>query len=114
MIKKAEELIQSAQKAIVIFTRGDKFSFDHNGDGFSGNWKAGEKSLQDIDKVIIYRRDQNVESNQVYEGEYRGWSPSEEAGRKIIHFSGLKNVGSTSSNWLQFGGIRGAPIFYMR
>ena len=113
MIKKAQDLIHPGQKAIVIFTRGDKFSFDQNGDGSTGNWKAGEKALHGIDQVIIYKRGQDDERNLVYLGDYQGWSPSEEEGRKIVHFTGLVKAGITGSNWVRFGGSRGAPIFYI-
>jgi len=68
MIKTAQQLIQTGQRAIVVFTCGDEFTFSQNGDGFTGNWRAGEKTLEGIDKVIIYHRDDHTRSQHGLHG----------------------------------------------
>lgn len=87
MVHKAQELLSAGEKAIAIFTKGDLFHHDLMGDGSTGNWKAGEKSLEDIDKVIIYHRDKLTGRNTIYLGGYAGWENSQDEGRKTIHFS---------------------------
>ena len=114
MIQKASELVSPGEKAIVIFTRGDHFVRDGQGNGHTGNWVAGEKSLEQLDKVIIYLRKEETGINQVYAGEYAGWAESPEPGRKLIHFTGLRYAGQTATNWVEFGGDRsGRPVFYI-
>ena len=46
MIRNATELVQSGQNAIVIFTHGDLFTHNQDGDGSTGNWTAGVGSLE--------------------------------------------------------------------
>jgi len=80
MIKKTQDLIHPGQKAIVIFPNGGKFSFTQNGKRSIVDWWAGEEILQGVDKVVIYKRDQDVEHNLVYVCKYQDWSQSKEEG----------------------------------
>lgn len=114
MIRKAAEFVEPGNNAIVVFTRGPLFIYDANGDGTSGNWTVGEGSLSGLDKVIIYRRDDLTGNNRIYMGDYEGWKPSDEKRRKIIRFSKLREMGRSSSNWVEFGGTRGGAFFYIR
>jgi hypothetical protein len=115
MIRKAAELVKPRENAIAIFTRGDLLIYDPNGDGKTGNWKVNENKLSKLDKVIIYLRDDPAGINRVYMGDYEGWKQSPEPQRKIIQFSKLKEMGKSTSNWVQFGGSKsGWPFFYIR
>jgi len=114
MVRKADELITFKEKAFVVFTRGKYFERDGSGNGQTGNWVAGAKSLAEIDKVIIYWKDELVGRNKVYIANYRDWFESPEEGRKVLRFSGLQEKGSTSSNWFEFGGNAWSPTFYIR
>jgi hypothetical protein len=114
MIKTAAELVQPGQNAVVIFTHGDLFKHDTDGNGDSGNWVAAEISLEGIDRVIIYQRDNLTKINYIYVGDYEGWALSPEKGRKIIRFSRLKEVGQSSSLWPEFKGSGGSfPLAYI-
>ena len=114
MIKKADELVESGQNAVVIFTHGDLFKHDTDGNGDSGNWVAAETSLAGINKVIIYRRDDLTDINYIYVGDYEGWVQSSEKSRKIIRFSKLKAVGQSSSLWPEFKRSGGSfPLAYI-
>ena len=115
MIRTAAELVEPVQNAVAVFTRGPLFVYDTNGDGTTGNWTAGAWSLDKMDKVIIYRRGVSVDDNLIFIGDYMGWVQSPEPGRKVIQFSSLKEIGKSSSNWVEFGGSKaGRPIFYIR
>jgi hypothetical protein len=115
MVKKSIELVEPGQNAVVIFTRGPLFVYDEKGEGTTGNWTAGAGSLDEMDKVIIYKRDDLTGNNHIYMGDYGGWKQSPEPRRKIIRFSKLKEFGQTSSNWAEFGGSKGGlPFFYNR
>ena len=113
MIIKAADLLQLGQYAIVFFTRGELFTHNQNGDGSTGNWKVNENKLSKLDKVIIYLRDDPAGINRVYMGDYEGWEQSPEPQRKIIQFSKLKEMGKSTSNWVEFGGARGLALFYL-
>ena len=114
MIEKADELVEPGQNAVVVFTRGPHLFYKSNGDGTSGNWTIGAGALDGMDKVIIYRRGDSIEDNQIFIGDYMGWSQSPEPGRLIIQFSHLRNVGRSTLNWVEFGGSRsGRPFFYI-
>jgi len=72
-------------------------------------------SLDKMDKVIIYKRDDLTGNNHIFMGNYGVWKQSSEPRRKIIQFSKLKELGQTSSNWMDFGGSKGgSPFFYIR
>ena len=114
MIRKAAELVQPGQNAIVVFTRGDLFTHNQDGDGSTGNWTARENSLVGIDKVIIYKRDDLTGNNHIYISDYEGWKLSSEPRRKVIRFSNLKEIGQSSFNWLEFKGSGGSfPLAYI-
>ena len=114
MVRKAEELVKPGEKSIAVFTRGDQLSFDHLGDGKTGNWKVNPKRLEGCDKVIIYNRRGSADDNRVFIGDYMGIEPSSEPDRFIIFFSKLVDAGRSTSNWLQFGGGSGGAFFYIR
>jgi hypothetical protein len=113
MIKKAVDLVNPGEKAIVVFTRGEHFEHDNNGKGFTGYWVAGGNTIEQIDKVIVYVQDTIAGTNKVYLGTYSHWEPSPRPGRKNIFFSGLEYKGLTGSNWREFGGTAWSPTFYL-
>ena len=114
MLRKAEELVILGEKAFVVFTRGDHLTYDEKGVGQTGNWVAGAQSLSEIDKVIIYLRNEHEGTSRVYIANYLDWFDSPEPERKTLRFSGLEDKGQTSSNWFEFGGNAWSPTFYVR
>lgn len=113
MIEKAKDLVQFGEKAVVLFTRGPHFLLDRDGNGSTGNWVINEDSLNGTDKVIIYKRDETNGKNIVFLGDYQDCRPSNEARRLILSFNNMKEVGLTQSNWIQFGGVGGQPVFFL-
>jgi hypothetical protein len=87
-IQKASDLLNQNESAVAVFTHGDYFSFaPSTGIGESGNW--------------------------VFLGNYAGCKSSGDARRYVIHISGMKEVGGTGSNWLEFGHGGQRPVCYV-
>jgi hypothetical protein len=78
--KQASEIIERNQSAIVIFTRGEHFSFDADGNGSTGKWVVAPEHVDEVDKVIIYLRRDDETVNRIYLGNYAGVRPSEPLG----------------------------------
>ncbi len=89
----AEDVVPAGQRAVVVFTRGEKLIFDNKGDGSTGNWKVNLKKLEKVDKVVIYLREAGQSGGQILMANYIGYEPSSEEGRLIVFFSQLKEVG---------------------
>lgn len=113
MIEKAKDVLNVGEKAVVLFTRGPHFYLDRDGNGSTGNWVINENSLVGIDKVIVYKRDETNGKNIVYIGDYQNCRPSNEQRRLILTFTNMNEAGSTNSNWIQFGGVGGQPVFFL-
>lgn len=112
-IEKAQELVTSNELAIVIFTKGDHFSYDAIGNGETGNWVIKTQELENVDKVIIYQRDEIAQQNRIFLGNYSGCRKSPEPNRLIIRFSKLEEVGTTGSNWNKFASSGQNPVSYV-
>lgn len=63
-----------------------------------------------VDKIIIYLRLPDSNINRLFKGTYLRYSPAGVPRRYYLHFSDLKEVGTTSSNWIQFGSGGQNPI----
>lgn len=109
----ALEVISENQTAIVLFTHGDQFTFDNSGRGSTGKWVLDPEMLDDIQKVIIYLRRSYESINRIYLGDFTSCRQSDLARRYIIFFSGLKEVGTSASNWLAFSGGGQNPVSYI-
>lgn len=107
------EVIHTTQRAVVVFTHGDKFYYDNLGYGETGNWKINPSRIENIDKVIIYLRKAGEVRNRIFLGNYAGLKPSTQEGRHIICFTRLDEVGTTDSNWFVFGKSRQNPVAYI-
>ena len=110
---KAVDVIPTHQKAVVVFTKGDKFSVDHLGIGETGNWKTNPDKLNKVDKVIIYLRKPGDSVNYIFLGNFKSVRKSNESGRYVIAFSHLSEVGTTNSNWFEFGRSGQNPLIYL-
>jgi len=109
----AKDVLPRGEKAVVVFTRGEKLGFDDEGYGGTGNWKTPLAKLEQVEKVIIYLREKGQSGGQIYVGNYVGYAPSPEADRVIIYFSHLKEIGSTISNWPDFGSSGKNPVGFL-
>lgn len=109
----AKDVLPTGQKAVVVFTRGEKLGFDDGGYGGTGNWKTNLTRLEQVDKVIIYLREKGQSGGRIFMGKYVGYAPSPQADRYIIYFSHLKPIGSTTSNWPDFGSFGQNPVGFV-
>lgn len=108
----ARDVLSENQEAIVVFTHGRQLSFDSLGNGYTGNWVIDPEMAEEVDKVIIYLRMEDTK-NHVFLGNFAGTRLSKEAGRHVIRFTRLKEVGTTPSNWLEFAGGGQNPVSYV-
>lgn len=109
----AQEVIGKNQSAIVIFTRGEHFSFDAAGNGSTGKWVVDPEIVEEVEKVIIYLRRTNELVNRIYLGNYAGLRHSDLPKRYIIRFSKLQEIGITDSNWTEFANAGQNPVSYV-
>lgn len=109
----AKDVLTAGQKAVVVFTRGEKLGFDDGGYGGTGNWKTNLTRLETVDKVIIYLRENGQSGGRIYMGNYVAYAPSPQPDRYIIYFSHLKEVGSTTSTWPEFGSYGQTPVAFV-
>ena len=112
-ISKYYDVISPSQCGVILFTRGDKLTYDTQGNGMTGNWKVDPQRIDKVDKVIIYLREPGSTHNRIFIANYASVLPSSEAGRSIIRFNNLKEVGITTSNWLKFAEGGQIPIRYI-
>lgn len=111
-IETARDILPPGQKAVVFFTRGEKLEIRKDGTGSIGNYKTSTTRLDEMDKVIVYLKEE-VNKARIFVGDYEANSPSPQDNRRIIHFSHLKEVGSTDSNWQVFSHSRQSPFVYI-
>jgi len=109
----AKDVLPTDQKAVVVFTRGEKLGFDEEGYGGTGNWKTSLTRLEEVEKVIVYLREKGQTGGRIFVGDYLGYSPSPKGDRVIIYFAHLKETGSTTSNWFEFGKFNQNPVAFV-
>jgi|LSQX01.3.fsa_nt_gb hypothetical protein len=108
------DVISTDQRAVVVFSRGGKFSFDSHGSGETGNWKVNPSKLKKIEKVLVYlRKPEEKSEGRIYIGDYKGYKLSEQKGRLIITFSKLEEVCQTQSKWNKFAKTGPSPVRYI-
>ena len=114
----AQDILKKNETAVMIFTDGRGLNINKNGDGTSGVWKIGQNAK--VDKVIIYFRNREKNTNEIYLGDFVQLLPSTEKDyldRKVVEFTNMNFAGLTDSNWNEFTNTRrGAvsPIKYIR
>jgi hypothetical protein len=113
-IETASNLLQPGESAVVVFTKGDDFIFDAQGEGYTGHWKADLNQLAGMQKVIVYYRDEYTRINRVYIGAYKGYKASLLPGRLTIFFGSLHEVGLVETNWKVFADTGQNPVAYVR
>jgi len=109
----AQEVIGQNQSAVVIFTRGEHFSFDALGNGSTGKWVLDPETVEEVEKVIIYLRRENETTNRIFLGNYAGLRPASIPKRHIIRFNRLQEVGTTNANWMEFASAGQNPVSYV-
>lgn len=105
-----KQLPTQSKKTVLIFTRGLHLSIAPDGNGSSGNWVIRPQRLDRCEKVVIYLRNTLSGKNEIYIGAFVDYHDSDHDKRLVIDFRGLKLVGITTKNWLEFAGIGQSPI----
>lgn len=109
---KAHNFINSGESVMVIFTHGDHFELYDDNTGSTGNWTINSRHL--VDRVIVYLRNKDINTNTVYIANYASVETTEEAGRYKIKLAHVQYVGTTHMNWYEFAGGGANPIRYLR
>lgn len=117
---RAFDLVEENERAVVLFTRGRAFELEPNGVGSTGHWIIAERRSDELDRVIIYHRRDDMNANDVYIASFDGLSPSpphpDDPNRwrkSVIHFSGWRHVSETEADWEAFGGTKQNGRFYL-
>jgi hypothetical protein len=106
----ATELVFPHERTVVVFTRGLHLKINDRGIGESGKWVITKNSLEGVEKVIIYLRNDAANTNQLYLADYIGYHPSDEDRRLVIEFANFRQVGTTQNNWTTFAALSQSPI----
>ena len=112
--KLASEVLGPKESAVALFAHGKKLVVDPKGKGHIGNWAVDPDTLSEIDQIILYVRKDGEAVNRIFIGDFLGVSKSEQPHRLVIHFAGLKEVGTTAESWLNFSGGGQNPICYLQ
>ncbi|MBD2092869.1 HNH endonuclease [Microcoleus sp. FACHB-1515] len=107
---KARNFIKPGEKVIVIFTRGIDLEINSDNTGSTGNWDLNPN--HSIDRVIIYRRDDEDNTNSLYIATHAGVEATEWEGRYKIYLNHIQYVGVTDENWKEFAECGANPIRY--
>ncbi|MCT7964079.1 hypothetical protein NG791_25710 [Laspinema sp. D1] len=108
---KARDFIKPNESAVVIFTHGEKFVIHEDNTGLTGEWKISPNRT--VERVILYHRDDEKNTNSLYIGNYAGAEPSTLEGRYNIRLTHLQYIGLTSLNWIEFAEGGQNPIRYL-
>lgn len=112
---KAIDLVADGETAIVILTSGKHFEVNQEGFGSTGKWVIDP--TRRIDKVIVFRRDEEHKTQEVFVGEPVDIVQSDRERRYVINLAKIRDLGRTSETWLSFADLKpGAqnPIRYVR
>ncbi|WP_009634171.1 hypothetical protein [Synechocystis sp. PCC 7509] len=111
---KARDLIKSNEKVLVIFTCGRNFHVHDDNTGSTGNWTIAQNRL--VDRIIIYLRNEEKQSNTVYIANYASKGKSLEESKEekyVIQLAHVQYVGITDKNWTDFSDGGASPIRYL-
>ena len=99
-VEKAVHLLQPDEKAIAVFTGGDRFHKNDDKTGSTGNWGVSVKRAKTITHIIVYVRENG--ENKIYKGCFEGLKESGEGSLYVILMSGIEFKGYTNKNWHEF------------
>lgn len=108
---KARDFIKPGENVVVIFTHGMHFDLDDDNTGSTGQWVID--SNRRLDRVILYRRDDDKDLNTLYIANYAGIEPATREGRYDIQLTHVQYIGTTSKNWPEFAEGGQNPIRYL-
>lgn len=112
---KAKDLLKKGESAILIRTDGRNFFINsQDSSGSTGFWRININRQIHIHKVIIYKQDKSLPSNEVYIADKI--SISNNGLRRVISLTNIQCLGSIAEDWYKFSDSkRGArfPVRYL-
>lgn len=97
----AIELLKPVDTALVVFTKGQYLTDNHDGTGSTGWWKIDPQHR--LDYVIVYRRASgDQDDNDLFIARHDGVEGPREDGRYLVRLLDLTMVGYTTANWRAF------------
>jgi len=109
----AQDLLERNQSAVVFFTHGQDFHIGDNGDGETGSWMLNADLVKQVNKVIVYLRDENEKINHIYLGDFHSLRRGDRSRRWIVRFHNMNEIGTTNLHWLKFGNGTTSPVNYV-
>ncbi|GAB4188899.1 MAG: hypothetical protein Fur006_29660 [Coleofasciculaceae cyanobacterium] len=110
MFVKARDFIKPGESVIAIFTHGMHFELYDGNTGSTGQWKIDPN--RPVDRVIIYHRHDEMNTNILYIANHAGVEPADREGRYNIQLTHVQYIGTTSTNWVEFAETGPQPIRY--
>ncbi len=107
---RARDFIKPGESMIVIYTDGNHLEFGEDNTGISGYWAIAPG--RSVDRVLIYQRDKETNTNTLYIANHDGVKPVGE-GRSQIGLAHVQYVGKTELNWLDFAEGGQNPVRYL-
>jgi hypothetical protein len=108
---KARDFIKSGENTMVIFTNGILLEFGDNNTGLTGDWNIDINRR--VDRVIIYERKEQTETNRLYIANHNGLEFVKESDRHKIKLAHVQYIGETDLNWNDFAEGGSNPIRYL-
>lgn len=108
---KARDFIKPGESVIVIFTHGIHFDLYDDNTASTGQWKIAPN--RSVDRVIIYHRNDEMNTNTLYIANYAGVEAADREGRCNIQLTHVQYIGTTSTNWAEFAETGAYPIRYL-
>ncbi|MEY3555997.1 MAG: HNH endonuclease [Microcystis aeruginosa LL13-03] len=108
---KARDFIKPNEKVVVIFTEGKHFVLHDDNTGSTGQWKIDPN--REVDRIILYHRDDENNTNNLYIANHAGAGPADREGRYDIRLTHVQYIGATSVNWVEFAEGGQNPIRYL-
>lgn len=108
---KARNFVKPNERVVVIFTRGIDLEINSDNTGSTGKWHLNPN--HSIDRVIIYRRDDENDVNSLYIATHCGVDHTELEGRYKIHLNHIQYVGVTTERWTDFAECGVNPVRYI-
>ncbi len=108
---KARDLLGENESAIVLFTDGQELHIREDRTGSTSNWKLSRK--HDYDKVIVYRRDIETGTNEVYLAVPGDITASSVPGRSVLGLANIECAGITDEGWYAFAEAGSNPVRYL-
>ena len=108
---KARDFIKPGENVIVIFTHGIHFDLRDGNTGSTGQWNIDPN--RPVDRVIIYHRNDEMNTNTLYIANHAGVEPADREGRYNIQLTHVQYIGTTSTTWVEFAEGGQNPIRYL-